>query len=127
QGRAWDATPAGTANKISMTLGRGQPGDERIRRRRRRQQRAAGVVEFLEYLAPPSLAVPEEPYGLQVGAPTSEIRTIVVAPGASFNALSMAASRKQSLLVTAAPLLTKPLMSVRRDDPVGGRLAYLLE
>ena len=34
-------------------------------------------MDFLEYLAPPSLAVPEEPYGLQVGAPTAEVRALV--------------------------------------------------
>lgn len=110
-----------------MRSGPGKLSEEGLRRRRRRQQRVAGVVEFLEYLAPPSLAVPDEPYGLQVGSPASEVRTIVVSAGGSFNALSMAASRKHSLLVTAAPLMTTPLMSIRRDDPVGGRLAYLLE
>jgi hypothetical protein len=101
--------------------------DDRTRRRRRRAVTAAEITDFLEYLAPPSLAAPEEPYGLQVGAPSSEIKTVVVAPMASFNALSTAASRKHALLLTAAPLLTKPMMAVRRDDPIGGKLAYLLE
>jgi hypothetical protein len=88
---------------------------------------AAEIIDFLEYLAPPSLAVPEEPYGLQVGAPTSEIKSVIVAPTASFDALSTAASRKQALLLTAAPLLTKPVMAIRRDDPIGGKVSYLLE
>lgn len=101
--------------------------NERAHRRRRKIVTVAEVTDFLEYLAPPALASPQEPYGLQIGAPTMEIRTIVVAPMASFNALSTAASRKQALLLTAAPLLTKPLTSIRRDDPVGGKLAYLLE
>jgi hypothetical protein len=104
-----------------------EPPDDRPRRRRRRVVSAAEVGDFLEYLAPPSLSVPEVPYGLQVGAPASDIRTVVVAPMASFNALSTAAAHKQSMLITAAPLLTRPLMSIRRDDPIGGKLAYLLE
>lgn len=110
-----------------MTRRPGDLAEERARRRRRRIVRAAEVAEFLEYLAPPSLSSPDEPFGLQVGAPASEVKSIVLAPMASFNALSLAASRKQALLVTAAPLLTEPLTAVRRDNPIGGKLAYLLE
>jgi hypothetical protein len=110
-----------------MTQRRTDLPEDRPRRRRRRAVSAAEIIDFLEYLAPPSLAVPEEPYGLQVGAPTSEIRAIILAPMASFNALSSAAARKNALLLTAAPLLTRPLMNVRRDNPIGSKLAYLLE
>jgi hypothetical protein len=46
---------------------------------------------------------------------------------ASFNALSTAAAHKQSLVLTAAPLVTEPLVAIRRDNPIGGKLAYLLE
>jgi len=88
---------------------------------------AAAIIDFLEYLAPPSLAVPEEPYGLQVGAPANEIRTVVCAPMATFDALSLAASRKNSLLITCAALISEPLTEVRSDTPVGSKLAYLLQ
>src|SRR5258708_931049 len=101
--------------------------DDRSRRRKKRSLGAAEIIEFLEYLAPPALAVPEEPYGLQVGAPAMEVRTVILAPMASFDALALAASRKYSLLITAFPLLTEPVMAIRRDDPIGGKLAYLLE
>jgi hypothetical protein len=46
---------------------------------------------------------------------------------ATFSALSTAASRKDSLLVTSAPLITEPLASLRRDSPIGGKVAYLTE
>lgn len=101
--------------------------EERARRRRGRAVTAAEVIEFLEYLAPPSMAVPEEPYGLQVGMPAAPVRTVVVSPLASFGAMSTAASRRNAMLVCAAPLLTRPITAVRQDDPVGSKLAYLLE
>lgn len=101
--------------------------EDRPRRRRKRALGAGEIIEFLEYLAPPALAVPEEPYGFQVGAPTLAVGTVILAPMPSFDALALAASRKHSLLITALPLLTEPIMSVRRDDPIGGKLAYLLE
>lgn len=110
-----------------MTRKPPDPADDRPRRRRKRVVSVAEVSEFLEYLAPPSLSHPDDPHGLQVGAPASEVRSIVLAAMASFNALSAAAARKHSLLITAAPLLKRPLLSVRRDDPIGGALAYLLE
>lgn len=100
---------------------------DRIRRRRKRAPSAAAVIEFLEYLAPPSLAVPEEPFGIQVGTAATEVRAIVVAPVASFNALSAAAARKHALLITAAPLLTSPFTSIRLDDPIGAKAAYLVK
>jgi hypothetical protein len=102
-------------------------GEERLRRRRKRTVRVAEIIDFLEYLAPPSLSVPEEPYGLQVGAPSSEVKSVVMAPMPSFNALSSAAARKQCLLITASPLLTRTLASIRRDDPIGAKVAYLIE
>jgi len=46
---------------------------------------------------------------------------------ASFDALSTAASRKQVLLLTASPLITEPMMNIRRDNPIGAKLSYLLE
>lgn len=100
---------------------------DRIRRRRKRAPNAAAVIEFLEYLAPPSLAVPEEPYGVQVGTTSSEVRAIVVAPVASFNALSAAAARKHALLVTAAPLITTPFTALCLDDPIAAKVAYLVK
>jgi len=110
-----------------MTRKPGDLAEERLRRRRRRLVTASEIIDFLEYLAPPSLSVPEEPYGLQVGSPSAEIKTVVVAPMASFNALSTAASRKQVMLLTAAPLVTEPMMQIRRDNPIGAKLSYLME
>jgi hypothetical protein len=110
-----------------MTRRGGESIEDRPRRRRRRTVSVAEAMDFLEFLAPPSLSSPHAPYGLQAGAPSSEIRAVVVAPMASFTALSTAASRKHTLLVTAAPLLTEPIMAVRRDEAVGSKLAYLLE
>jgi hypothetical protein len=96
-------------------------------RKRRKSVTAAEITEFLEYLAPPSLGSASAGYGLQVGAPTQEVRSIVLAPTASYTALTTAAARKDTLLLTAAPLIRKPLHQIRRDDPIGAKLAYLLE
>jgi hypothetical protein len=110
-----------------MTRRTGESIEDRPRRRRKRTVSVAEAIDFLEFLAPPSLSSPPTPYGLQAGAPNSEIRAVVVAPMASYTALSTAASRRHTLLVTAAPLLTEPIMAVRRDEAVGSKLAYLLE
>ncbi|MCX6361904.1 MAG: Nif3-like dinuclear metal center hexameric protein [Armatimonadetes bacterium] len=87
----------------------------------------AEVVEFLEFLAPPALSSPEAPYGLQAGTPTAAVRTIVVAPMATQSALACASARGGALILTAAPLVTAPLTAVRRDDPIGNKLATILE
>lgn len=95
--------------------------------RRRRAVTIAEVVDFLEYLAPPSLSSPAAPFGLQVGQTSASIKTILVTPFASFSAISCAAAYKAALMVCAAPLLTNPLTSLRWDNPVGAKLAHLTQ
>lgn len=96
-------------------------------RRRRRSVAIAEIVEFLEYLAPPSLASPSVPYGLQVGAARSATRAVVVTPLPTYSAISCAAAYKAALIVCASPLLTAPLEALRWDDPIGTRIAYLVQ
>lgn len=110
-----------------MRIRRHDLTEDRPRRRRKPALSTAEVVDFLEYLAPPTLGSSDRPYGLQVGAMATGIRSIIVSPMATFSALSTAASRKDSLLVTAAPLITEPLASLRRDSPIGGKVSYLSE
>ncbi len=97
------------------------------RQGRRRGPSVGAVAEFLEYLSPSALSSPDVPWGLQIGDPGVTVRTAVVAPMATFNAVSTAAARPGSLLITAAPLLTQPLPTIRWDDPVGERIAHLIE
>jgi hypothetical protein len=87
----------------------------------------AEVVDFLEYLAPPTLASPRSAYGLQVGTALSQVKTLVVTPLATYNAIAAAATLKSSLLIVAAPLLSSPLASVRWDDPIGAKVAHLVQ
>jgi putative NIF3 family GTP cyclohydrolase 1 type 2 len=63
---------------------------------------------------------------LQTGTAASPVRTLLVAPLPTYSAISSAAAYKASLLVTAAPLLTGPLDAVRWDDPIGSKVAHLV-
>lgn len=96
-------------------------------RRRRRSVAIAEIVEFLEYLAPPTLASPPAPYGLQVGAARTATRAVVVTPLPTYSAISCAAAYKAAMVVCAAPLLARPLEALRWDDPIGTRIAYLVQ
>ena len=100
---------------------------EKSRRRRRRSVTVAEIVDFLEYLAPPVLAAPPAPYGLQVGTANSIVKTLVVSPIPTYNAISCAAAYKAALMITAAPLLTTPLTTLRWDDPIGAKIAHLVQ
>ncbi len=108
--------------------GTAEPGTQGERRHRRaRGASVASVIEFLEYLSPATLSSPDEPYGLQVGDPSQTVQTLVVSPMVTFNAASTAGAHPRAMLVTAAPLITRPMVAVRRDEPVGERVAHLLE
>lgn len=94
---------------------------------RQPEVRVAEIIEFLEYLAPSALASPRTPFGLQVGSATASVQSVVVAPLPNFGAISCAAARRAALLVTAVPLLSRPLDSLRWDDPIGARIAHLTQ
>ncbi len=96
-------------------------------RRRRRSVTIAEIVDFLEYLAPPALASPVAPYGLQVGSALTTTRAVIVTPLPTYSAISCAAAYKAALVICAAPLLNDPLASLRWDDPVGARITYLVQ
>jgi hypothetical protein len=102
------------------------PTDE-VSRRRRRSVTIAEIVDFLEYLAPPSLSSPPSAYGLQVGNPLTQVKSLVVTPLATYNAISCASAYKAALMITAAPLFTEPLAAFRWDNPVGKKVAHLAQ
>jgi hypothetical protein len=104
-----------------------EAAEESLRRRRRRTVTVAEIIEFLEYLAPPALASPPAPHGLQVGTALAPVKTLVVAPLPTYSALSCAAAYRAALLITAAPLLNSPLTALRWDDPIGAKVAHLVQ
>ncbi len=101
--------------------------EEPIRRRRRRLVSISEVIDFLEYLAPPSLESPRRPFGLQVGAAANQVKTLIVTPLPTYSAISCAAVYKSALVIAAAPLLIEPLNSLRWDDPIGSKIAHLVQ
>lgn len=101
--------------------------DGGARRRRRRAVTIAELIEFLEYLAPPSLASPSAPYGLQVGTRLTPVKGVVVTPLPTYSAISCAAAYKANLLISATPLLTDALTALRWDDPIGAKVTHLVQ
>lgn len=101
--------------------------DDKLRRRRRRAVTVGEIAEFLEYLAPPSLSAPKTPHGLQIGSAQHPLKTVVLAPLATYHAISTAVSHKSALLIVASPLLTEPVQSLRWDDPIGAKIAHLTQ
>src|SRR5207248_5682500 len=110
-----------------MARKQNEPAEESARRRRRRSVTVAEIVDFLEYLAPPALASPLAPYGLQVGTNLSSVKSIIVTPLPTYSAISCAAAYKANLIITAAPLLTDSLAALRWDDPIGAKVAHLVQ
>ena len=104
------------------------PGsDDSARRRRRRVVTVSEVVDFLEYLAPPAMESPASSYGLQVGAAANAVKTVVVTPLPTYSAISCAAVYKSAMLIAAAPLISQPLSALRWDDPIGSKVAHLVQ
>src|SRR5258708_1523665 len=101
--------------------------EEKSRRRRRRAVKVGEIVEFLEYLAPAALASPPAPHGLQVGTALTPVKSVIVTPLPTYSAISCASAYKAALLISAAPLLGGPLSAIRWDDPIGAKIAHLVQ
>lgn len=98
-----------------------------LRVRSRRTPSIASIAGFMEYLSPSELSSPETPFGIQIGDPAAPVTAAIVAPMVSANAIGIAETRSDALLITAAPLITHPLTAIRSDDPVGERIVRLIE
>jgi dinuclear metal center YbgI/SA1388 family protein len=83
------------------------------------------IVELLASTYPQAWAVPGDHSGLEMGNPESPVDLILVALEATPAVVQEAAGKKAQLLVTHHPLLYRPLVALREDEP-GGRLVSAL-
>ncbi|MCX7994017.1 MAG: Nif3-like dinuclear metal center hexameric protein [Fimbriimonadales bacterium] len=91
---------------------------------------AATVREVLGYLneiAPPQWAFPNDPVGLQIGDSNQSVERVLVALDPDPRTVTNARYRQCQLLVTHHPLIFRPLSTVRFDDPVGMAVQSLCE
>lgn len=88
---------------------------------------AGQVAKIVDRIAPPQLALPNDPIGWQLGDPASFVEKVAVALDASPKSVAAAAYHGAQMLVTHHPLIYRPLASVRFDDPVGSAVRTLCE
>ncbi|GIV11710.1 MAG: GTP cyclohydrolase 1 type 2 [Fimbriimonadales bacterium] len=77
------------------------------------------VLGYLNELAPPQWAFPNDPIGLQIGDPHQQIERVLVALDPDPRTVANARYRECQLLVTHHPLIFRPLSQIRFTDPVG--------
>jgi len=87
----------------------------------------ADIVKIIEELAPPGLAVPQDPIGLQSGSGQWEIERLMIALDADHRTIRQAADAGAGMLVSHHPLIYGPLASIDPESPVGRAVAYSLE
>lgn len=89
--------------------------------------KARDVIEWIETLAPASLAMPDDPVGLQVGSDSTELTTVLVALDLSETVADEAVRLGAQLVVTHHPFLYRPLACLRTDTPQGRTISTLLK
>lgn len=77
------------------------------------------VISYLEEIAPPSLALPGDPVGLQLGNPGSEVKRVMVSLDPDLAAVREAVQSEAEMLVTHHPLFFHKLSSIDESRPVG--------
>ncbi len=83
------------------------------------------VLRVIEQMAPPALALPGDPIGLQIGSPELQVERLMVALDADPRTVTKALYHNCQLLVTHHPLLYRPLNRVHYDEPVGSAVQQL--
>ncbi|MCS6923631.1 MAG: Nif3-like dinuclear metal center hexameric protein, partial [Fimbriimonadales bacterium] len=77
------------------------------------------VWNYLNEIAPPEWAFPNDPVGLQIGDPEQPVERVLVALDPDPRTVANAQYRQCQLLVTHHPLIFRPLSQIRFNDPVG--------
>jgi len=77
------------------------------------------IIPILERIAPPELAEQWDNSGLQIGAPATEIRSILVAMDITGGVVREAERRDACLIVTHHPLLFHPLKQILTQTGIG--------
>jgi len=75
------------------------------------------IINYIETLAPPDLAVEGDPVGLQIGDPEAEVSKILVSLDADERAIEEASARGAEMLVTHHPFIFYALASVDESRP----------
>lgn len=79
----------------------------------------ADILRFVETLAPPRLAMPGDPIGLQIGDPSASVTNIATAVDPTRSVIDRAAALGAELLICHHPLIYKPLAGITASDEKG--------
>lgn len=77
------------------------------------------IIEIIEKIAPPDIALPGDPVGLQCGQPDRPVARLMLALDATLETVAQATECKADLLVTHHPLLFEPLTPKNIHGPDG--------
>ncbi len=84
------------------------------------------IIEEMNRLAPPSLAMSWDAIGLQIGSMDAMADTIFVALDLNQQNLEEAIAEKCQLVITHHPVIFSPLKAIRTDEPEGRLISSLL-
>jgi len=84
------------------------------------------IADYLEELAPPEIALPGDPVGLQVGDPRREVRKVLVALDLDEAVLKQALDVEADMVVTHHPLLYTSLSCIDESRPSGSLIAAII-
>ena len=85
------------------------------------------VIQAMETIAPPALALTGDPIGLHAGDPEMPVRKIAVALDASLTAVAAAKRYSADMLVVHHPRFYKGLSTLAAGDPLGRRATAIVK
>ncbi len=81
--------------------------------------RVQEMMNIMDELAPPYLAVENDAIGLQIGDPQAEVKNIITTLDVDEDTIKEARERDANLIISHHPLIFSPLSSIDYSDPKG--------
>lgn len=86
----------------------------------------SAITRWMEQFAPARLAEPEDPIGLQLGAPDRSVSKVAVTLEVTEAVAEEAMKRGAELIISHHPIIFRPLQALRTDRPDGRLMEKLL-
>ncbi len=85
------------------------------------------LMDLMDELAPPHLALENDQVGLQIGSPHDEVKNIITVLDVDNNTLEEALRRGANVIISHHPLLFSPLTSIKYNQPGGSLIREIIQ
>ena len=86
----------------------------------------SNLIEIVDTIAPPNLAMPDDPIGMHLGSPATKVERVLVCLDVTDKIARQAHDRDVDAIFCHHPLIYHPIQSLAEDNPANHLIAQLI-